>query len=286
MISGKPVLNPAMRALQGLSQPSPADAYRRQTEAVTQGKQRQIEQDQFTNNELNAQRYALDNSYKLQQNSDNPVKVTDTSMTISNDRPEDSGVSARAASASAGSGGGGTRQLPPDLAGRFMPLIQMGDLNPPQGQLPPQVSMPAASFTPQDATAYQDAAFARLKAKSGDLGRGAVNSLSSELAGRGISGASGSFGRGLADIVSSSVQPLADLNVAHLGQEYDAAGEARRLAEQRAGTEFSGGIQQRGQTIQGQQALDALRAALLQAKYSGEINQRGQDLDALYRFSR
>jgi hypothetical protein len=179
------------------------------------------------------------------------------------------------------------RPLPPDLEGRYMrlaqPRIQMPKVNESGSSPLPRESMPEADFTPGDATAHQNAAFSRLKDSSGQLGAGAVSSLASTLAGRGIGGHSGTFGRGLADIVSQTVQPLADLNVAHLGEEYSAAQRARELSEGRASNVFSGNIAQRGQDISTQSALNQLRAALAQAQYQGEIAQRGQDLSSIYR---
>jgi hypothetical protein len=69
------------------------------------------------------------------------------------------------------------------------------------------------------------------------------------------------------------VQPLADLNVAHLGQEYQAAQRARELAENRAQAEFSGGISQRGQTINANNALNQLRLALAAQKQEALMNE-------------
>lgn len=259
-----------------------AEQNRRRSLAEMDSAQDRIRQDEASNNQLLAQRYALDNSHQLQQGP-NPRTVTDTSMTIGGPGME-GGVQVQRNSRSVSGGGGtqGVRQLPPDLQGRFMPLIELGQQSLPSSPIPPEKSMPAAQFGPGDARAHQDAAFARTKDRAGQLGRSAIDSLAAELAGRGISGRSGAFGQGLADIVSQSVQPLADLNVAHLGQEYQAAQRARELAEGRAGTEFQGGISQRGQTISAQQALDQLRTQLALAKYQGEIAQRGQDLTSIY----
>lgn len=178
-----------------------------------------------------------------------------------------------------GSGGGsrgmqgGGNPLPPNIAGHYMPLIEMQQ--PTLGGVPPRETMPEADFTPGDATAHQDAAFGRLKASSGQLGRSAVDSLRNELAGRGILGSGTEF-RGTADRIASAVQPLADLNVSHLGQEYAASQRARELSENRAQTKFSGDISQRGQDASMIQALNALKAALTQTQYSGELQQRRQ----------
>lgn len=265
--------NPALQQLQ--TQQFVDDATRRNRAA-----QDQINADQFTNNRLNAERSALEQSHGL-QSGPNPRTVTDTSMTISNGGQVQGTQNSRTTS-----GGGGTtgvRQLPPDLQGRFMPLIELGQQSIPSTPTPPEVQMPQPDYTPADATAHQNAAANRLKERAGQQGRSAITSLAEELAGRGISGASGSFGRGVADIAAQTIQPQSDLNVAHLGQEYAASGRARELSEARAGLGYQGGIQQRGQTIGAQQAIDQLRASLAQTKYQGEIAQRNQNLEAIYR---
>lgn len=183
---------------------------------------------------------------------------------------------------SASGGSAGVRQFPPDMQGRFMPLVELGQIDQTPPQLPAQVQRAGGSFTPEDATAHQNAAYARLKATSGQAGRSAVDSLAAEMGGRGIGG-SGTFMRGVGDRIASAVQPLADLNVAHLGEEYNAAGRARQLAEQAASESYQGGISQRATDISAAQALQQLRAQLAAQKYSGEISQRGQDLDMKYR---
>jgi hypothetical protein len=239
-------------------------------------------EDEATQNALTAQRYALDQSYMM-QGSDNPRSVRDTSMTISNGGNVSASGGASESSGSRPSVGSfGGNPAGPQIDGRYMSLVQAPtpSLN---ESTPGQVSLNAQSYGPQDAKAHQDAAFARLKDKSGALGQGAIQSLAAMLAGRGISGQSGTFGRGLADRVAQAVQPLADLNVAHLGEEYAAAAHAQDLGAARDNAIFQGGIAQRGQDIASQQALNSLKAQLAQLGYSGGIQQRGQDLEALYR---
>lgn len=196
--------------------------------------------------------------------------------------PDDGGSSSTTNRQTASGGSAGTRQLPPDIQGRFMPLIELGQLDSTPPQLPGQVQRQGGSFTPEDASAHQNAAYARLKARAGQEGRSAVDSLAAEMGGRGIGG-SGTFARGVGDRIASVVQPLADLNVAHLGEEYDAAGRARQLAEAAASESYQGNISQRSTDINATQALQALRAQIAAQKYQGEISQRGQDLEALYR---
>lgn len=268
--------NPALERLKQLQQ-------QHMTERNTALKQKELDDQQFTRNALTAQRSALDQSHMLQAGPA-PRTITDTSMTIGSGGETE--VQQNSRTASGGGGTVGTRQLPPDLQGRFMPLVELGQQSIPGGSgamPPPRATMPDADFSPGDATAHQDAAFSRLKDRAGLLGKGALDTLSSQLAGRGIGGASGAFGRGLADILAQTTQPLADLNVAHLQEEYGAADRARALSEQRASNVYSGDITQRGQDIQTQMAIDQLKASLLRAKYEGEIAQRGQDLNSIYR---
>lgn len=271
MISGSMGFSPDQAYKQQLAQ---GERYRQQSNAANQAAQDKITQDEFTRNALTAQRYALDQSHMMQANPNIPRTITDTSMTIGN------GGSSR--TASGGGGGMGGRQLPPDLHGRFMPLVELGQQSI-NDKAPEKVQMGAADYTPENAQAYQDAAFARLKDKSGQLGKGALDSLASTLAGRGISGQSGTFGRGLADIVGRTVQPLADLNVAHLGDEYQAAQHGRDLAENARLANYSGDLNQRSQDMTFQNALNQLKSQLLLSKYQGDISQRGQDLEAIYR---
>jgi hypothetical protein len=248
---------------------------RRQSDADTRNKQLQIEQDEHNRNALTAENYALTQSHGM-QSTDAPRTVTDTSMTIGTG----GGSASRAAS---GSGSrlatGGFGSANPQIDGRYMSLVQFQQPNLATAPQQPRETLGSGGYGPQDAKAYQDAQFARLKDKSGSLGQGALQSLASTLAGRGISGQSGTFGRGLSDIITRSVQPLADLNVEHLGQEYAAAGHERDLSEQRASTAFNGGIQQRGQDMSSQQAMNNLLTQIAQIKYQGEIGQRDSQAD-------
>lgn len=179
----------------------------------------------------------------------------------------------------------------------------------------PTVARGDASYSPSDLRAAQQAEFGLAKAQAGALGRSGIRGLRSELSGRGILG-SGAEIQGTVDQLRSTLQPLSDLNAAHLRESYGAAERERDRAEARADTEFQGGIAQRGQdlsaqglraslyegeanraareaearyqgeiaqrsqNISAQQSLDSLKAALMQSGYQGEITQRGQDLSA------
>jgi hypothetical protein len=257
------------------------ELYRRQSEADARNKQLQNEQDEANRNALTAQNYALTQSHGL-QSTDAPRTITDTSMTIG------SGGSGGSSKSSSGSrlptGGFGSSN--PQIDGRYMSLVefQQPNLN---TATPPREAMPQADYTPQDATEFQNAAFARLKDRAGALGKGAIDSLAAVLGGRGV-GNSGTFGRGTAREIVNATQPLADLNVEHLGQEYQAAQHARELSEGRAASNFAGNISQRGQDITSQQALNNLMSQIAQLKYQGEIQQRahqdemGLDWERLY----
>jgi hypothetical protein len=254
------------------------EMYRKQTEADAREKQNQITQDQFTNNKLTAERYALDQSLGMQGNPNNPRTVHDTSMTISSPGGEasSSATSGGSRRVTGGFGGNGA----PQIDGRYMNLVGPSpDLN---STPSPRATMGDGNFTPTDARAYMDAAFARLKASSGAAGQSGIQTAASQLAGRGIGG-SGSFGRAIGEQVARATQPLADLNVAHLGQEYAAAGHAQDLNAQRNNAIYQGDIQQRGQDQSMMAALNALKAQIAAQKYSGEISMRGQDLESLYR---
>lgn len=289
--SGKPAFNPNS-ALQSLK--AYGDQERKRLDAQNQVQRQQSQHTQAVNNDLTAQRYALDQSYMMQQNSDNPRNITDTSMSISSGVPQQSpgngsrntgssAVSALGKIGTIGGGNGPTVDIP-GVTGRFMPLVGMSA---PSSAFPasaptPQVQLPDAPFTPDNADEFQNAEFAKAKAQAGSLGRSAVTSLRDELAGRGIMG-SGTEMRGIADRLAAATNPLSDINVAHLGQDYTASQRERDRAEQHVQTGYQGAIAQRNQDMNQQQALNALKAALMQTQYSGEINQRGQDLSALYR---
>lgn len=281
MTAGLNFLDPVLEYKRRLAE---GDRNRKLTEANTLNTSRNMMQDEAARNALSAQRTALDQSNMMQSNADNPRTATDTSFSISS--PGQGGASASGSRSAASprrlpSGGFGGTGLP-QIDGRYMALVA-----PPKPELneslPPQVQMPPPAFGMPDAKAHQDAAFSRLKDKQGQIGQSALQSLASTLAGRGISGKSGTFGRGLADILARTLQPQSDLNVAHLGEEYDAAGRERQLSEQRASQQYQGGISQRSTDISSQQALNNLRTQLAIAGYQGEMGQNANELELLYR---
>lgn len=126
---------------------------------------------------------------------------------------------------------------------------------------PPTVGGPSApGYTDLAASnAAQNAAFGQLKAKSGALGRSALQGLRGELSGRGILG-SGAEGRGLTDILAGATNPLSDLNTAALKENVGIGIHNQDLAQQTNLEKYRGSITQRGQDIGVQQAA-ADRAA-------------------------
>lgn len=246
------------------------DQQRKQAAADAQNQSRMAMQDEANRNKLLAQKYALDNSQQMQGHSGNPRTVTDTSMTIGNGGGSGFGGGSGSASRRSPSGGG-FGSANPQIDGRYMSLVnfQAPTLN---QNMPARVSRQQADFTPGDATAYQSAAFGRAKATAGGLGKSAIDSLVSQLAGRGIS-SSGTTGRGIAGEIVKSVDPLSELNVAHLGQEYSAVQRARELSEASANNIYQGDLTQRGQDISGQNAMNNLLTQIAQLKYQGEVQQ-------------
>ena len=225
-------------------------------------------------NALQAQKYALDQSYMMQGNSNNPRTVNDTSMEISNAGAmsglgsENAAGTLKRASAAGGQGGNGISSVP-----LLQPMPYPSVSVPPAPVAP--ISMPTANYGPPDATAYEEAAFGRAKGQAGALGRTALESLRGELSGRGILG-SGAEIEGTARIISDATNPLSDLNVAQLGERYAASGRERQLSEGRSQADFSGRIAQRGQDISYNQAIAALQNQYAQEKYKAELEERNR----------
>lgn len=242
--------------------------------AATDQAEQDTYQQQLQANQLKAQGYALDQSYMM-QGTNAPRTVTDTSMTIGNG----GGSSASRSSGVSGGFGG----VPAPVSGRYMSLV---NFKPPveatSSDTMPREHMAPAAYGPVDASAFQNAEFGQKKAQAGAMGKSAVDSLVASLAGRGIAN-SGTLGRGIGDRLALAQQPLTDLNVAHLGQDYQNSQHERDLSENARQNEYSGNINQRGQDASLMMALNSLRAQLASTKYNGEITQRGQDLDQMYR---
>lgn len=216
-----------------------------------------------------AQQLALSESQRMAQDNANPRTSNGESMDISN-----YGGGRSASEGASGSSGGGQAvskpPMPPELDGRYMPLIGM-DFTP-DSTVAPQVTLGQAAYSAGNAHDAQDAEFGLLKAKSGQLGRSAIDSLRSEMSGRGIGG-SGTELRGVGDRIAASVDPLAQLNSTHLREDYANTQRERDIAESRVSQQFQGDITQRGQNQSMMQALNTLKAMLAQTKYQGEIGQ-------------
>lgn len=104
------------------------------------------------------------------------------------------------------------------------------------------------------------ASFAREKDKIGQMGRGAVNSLTNLMSSSGLSGG-GYEQKGLADIVGGTQGQLGDVTREQTIQD---------LATNRntANMNYQGGIQQRGQTLQDQQARAQMQKQALMQLFS------------------
>src|SRR3990167_1394712 len=141
----------------------------------------------------------------------------------------------------------------------------------PSGGVPAPVSYPGATqggAAAPDPQAAQRAAFSAAKSRAGSLARSSLESLRGELAERGILGG-GTEARGIADTIFQGAGPLSDLNVAQQGEELDIAKRGRELGEQRATTQYQGGITMRGQDIGAQQANEARRLQAVLASLRG-----------------
>ncbi|HEX7048586.1 MAG TPA: hypothetical protein VF188_00105, partial [Longimicrobiales bacterium] len=120
---------------------------------------------------------------------------------------------------------------------------------------------PVAAVAPVDTRAAQAAAFARAKDTVGQVGAGSIAALRSVLGGRGMLG-SGNESRGVASVINAGQGQLGDVARSQAVQSAD-------LAQRTAEANYTGQINQRGQDI-----------GLAEANYSGQIGQRGQDLSA------
>jgi hypothetical protein len=136
----------------------------------------------------------------------------------------------------------------------------------------PQIQAP-------DMTASNAAAFASAKDTVGKTSQAALQSLSAEMARRGILG-SGSETRGMERVFNEGQGQLGDVS------RQQAINQAA-LAEQNALAGYQGGITQRGQDIGAQEAAaqEGLTArgqdiGVAESGYQGGITQRGQDLSS------
>src|SRR6266853_2376628 len=107
------------------------------------------------------------------------------------------------------------------------------------------------------ATTTQNAAFATAKDQVGQQSRGAANSLNAELASQGLSG-SGAQVQGTKDIIAHGAEDLAKTSsdLATKSAENAITTRGQDIGQQEA--RYSGQIQQRGQDIQAQQAAATL----------------------------
>lgn len=120
----------------------------------------------------------------------------------------------------------------------------------------------------QAARAAQSAEFANAKASAGALGRGALQSLRSELAGRGIL-RSGTEARGTVDRLAGATNPLAQMQAAQLREMTGITEHAQDRAQHAADVRYQGDISQRGQDYENQNSYNQRR-----------LSARSQDLSA------
>ena len=121
-----------------------------------------------------------------------------------------------------------------------------------------------------DFSAAQSAAFARAKDQVGLEAQGALTGLRSALGGRGLLG-SGAEYQGTQNVITRGMGELGDVS---REQAIQGAGAQERAAS----LGYTGGIQQRGQDIQSQQAQAGLQAQIAEANQRAMLTGRGQDI--------
>lgn len=129
----------------------------------------------------------------------------------------------------------------------------------------PTVQYQAPAVSGPNTGAADTAGFGAAKARAGSLGRSALDSLKSEMAGRGIMG-SGVEGRGIVDRLAAATNPLSDINTQQLHENVGIAQHNQDLANQGAQTQYQGAIAQRGQDLSGIQSSNALAVQQQQQK--------------------
>lgn len=127
------------------------------------------------------------------------------------------------------------------------------------GNIPPQVQYGGAD------TARQ-AAFARAKDQAANIARSALTGLQNVMASRGISGSGIELGR-TGEILGAGASGLGDINREQLIQDLAAQQHMADVA-------YQGGIEQRGQDIQAQQAQRAALQGLFNQMFSGNLTAR------------
>lgn len=150
------------------------------------------------------------------------------------------------------------------------------------GKGPERVPFPNAPVNQAGAAAAaaQNAAMGQAKAQAGSLGKSAVDTLRAQLAERGILGG-GTEARGLVDRLAAATNPLSDLNVAGLRENVGIATHNFDTANQNALANYSGDINQRGQDISLQENQED-NAARQQAQKQQLILQALSGLSRLY----
>lgn len=177
------------------------------------------------------------------------------------------GTSATASAGSAGNSGGAV-SLPPSIAGLSAAAGHVAGPSASGASGAP----PPARMANVDTSAAEAATFNRAKDQVGQTASGALTGLRSALGGRGMLG-SGIEGRATAAAAIGAEHELGDVT-------RQSAITKANLDNQNATTNFQGGIQQRGQDIQREEAGNSLAGDLAKTTYEGQIQQRGQDIQA------
>ena len=163
--------------------------------------------------------------------------------------------------------GGGTIGLPANNQVSLPPAVQY------QG---PSTTVPNVPNVPQvqpvDTTAANSAAFGQAKQQVGDTTSGALASLRSVLAGRGMLG-SGAESRGTTNIIAGGQEQLGNVSATQ-------AQTNAQLAQQSALANQQTQLQQAQQSVQAQEAANALAAQQAAAAYQGQISQRATGITA------
>ena len=116
------------------------------------------------------------------------------------------------------------------------------------------------------ADAARAAAFARAKDQAGNISRASLTGLQNAMGARGISGSGIELGQ-MGEIIGGAGRELGEVNREQLIQDLAAA-------QHGADVQYTGGIEQRGQDIQAEQARRAALIGLFNQQFGGNITAR------------
>jgi hypothetical protein len=225
------------------------------SDQLTRQKQEELNQAERDRMAMSAARLALDQSYGLAADANNPREITGTQMTISNAGSYGGSSSSRSYGSSSGSGSGGgamDTSAIEALIAKYAPSPAPVAPPPP----PPQVAAPVAPTR----AANTAKAFANAKNISGRQGQAAIRALHDTMTRRGMSD-SGFEAEGEANILGDVANFNSDAAFRSDLADDDRTWEAAQMG-------FQGALSQRNSDM-----------GYLQSGYQGGIAQRGQDLD-------